>query len=108
MLEQAEPELRPEDPGDGSIEGGLVHQAVRDRLDQGRPEGRRPRQLLVDTRLERERARPSEVGRELVLMAELLDAPVIRGDESVEPPLAAEDRRQEFARRVEGTPSTSP
>ena len=46
------------------------------------------------------RAAVAEVRREAVGVDEHLDADVVRGDDPVEPPLVAEDRRQQLARGV--------
>ena len=91
-LEQAQPELHPQDAVDGRVEHRLVDAPGL----EGGPEragvGRRSRQLEVDAGLERQRRHDRRVVGQPVGGLEHLDADVVGGDDAVEPPAVAQDR----------------
>ena len=85
---------------DRRVEQRLVHAPVVEAVRQRRAEGDGPRQLGVDAGGEGQARRLAEVGRQPVGRRDHLDAHVVGGDDPVEAPLVAQDRRQQLVRGV--------
>ena len=109
-LEQPEPELQAQDRATARIEQRLVDPAVLESpATSGAPNATVRRQLGVDAGLERQRRRDSPRSVDSRCCGrQHLDAHVVRGDDAVEAPLAAQDVRRGARRDAwHGTPSTS-
>ena len=99
-LEQPEPELHPEDRDDRPVDQGLVDAAVLEGGQQRRAEAVGPRQFEVHARPEREDRRGGRLGRHPVVRGQHRDARVVGGDDAVEAPFVAQDRREQLHRRM--------
>ncbi len=95
-VEQAEPELHPEHAADRGVEQRLVHAPVGEAVRQRAPEGDGARQLGVDAGGEGQACGLAEARRQPVGRRDHLDPHVVGGDDPVEPPLVAQDRRQQL------------
>ena len=99
-VEEPEPELHAQDPLDGRVEQRLVDPAVRERRRERLAERHGSRQLGVDAGGERQPRRLAEVRRQPVGGRDHLDADVVRRDDAVEAPLAAQDPVEQLGRGV--------
>ena len=95
-----EPELEPQDALDREVDDAAVDPPVRDRRAERLAEPGGRRQLAVEPGPDGHRRGRAQVGGQAMLADQHLDRRVVGGDDAVEAPLVAQDRRQQLARRV--------
>ena len=97
-FEQAELELGPQHPLDGTVEDLDGDDSAVDGVDQWRPVAVGHRELDVEPGRQRHGCGLGGIGDEVVVALELAHREVVGDDVAIEAPLVAEDGRQQFVR----------